>query len=161
MKPGSIYAAFKSKENLYKLTLAHYFDCQHTLFAHEVTRADSPLAALVEKIRQIGDADEDDPSRYTCMLIKTVVSATDDDQALADVARGFRTKMELEMVSAFDAAKTLGEISASADSAYLAHRYQRDIMILQVDAQMKLDPEFFALQVERVARSYESMRVSS
>lgn len=160
MKPGSIYAAFKSKENLYKLTLAHYFDCQHTLFSQEVTQAASPLAALVEKIRQIGEAEEDDPRRWTCMLIKTVVSATDENQALAEIARGFRANMEREMVAAFDSAKTLGELSENVDTGYLAHRYQRDIMILQVDAQMGLDPHSYASQVERTAQSYERMRVS-
>lgn len=159
MKPGSIYAAFKSKENLYALALEHYFKRSHGMFASEITKAASPLKALVGKIREIAKAEDGDPRRFTCMLVKTVVNATIEDQALADIARSFRAEMEGEMSKAFEASIELGELPDHANSKQLARLYHSDMMLLQIDAQMKMDPKLFAEQVERTARSYEAMRV--
>ena len=48
MKPGSIYAAFSSKENLYLLALERYFARSRAGFRDQVARAALPLNALAD-----------------------------------------------------------------------------------------------------------------
>ena len=93
MKPGSIYAAFKSKENLYALALEKYFKTSQSVFQEGVLESPSPLKGLVDMIRAMGRAKEGEPMRRPCMLIKAVITGTDDTEKTAELARGYRNKM--------------------------------------------------------------------
>lgn len=73
MKPGSIYAAFTSKENLYLLALERYFNASCTRFRTQMTQAQSPLAALAEQFRAYARLAPDAMARQACMLTKTLI----------------------------------------------------------------------------------------
>ena len=62
MKPGSIYAAFSSKENLYLLALERYFARSRAGFRDQVARAALPLNALA------------DPNRLACRFQANVTA---------------------------------------------------------------------------------------
>ena len=161
MKPGSIYAAFKSKENLYALALEQYFNTSQAAFYDGVLGSPSPLKGLVGMIRAMGHAKEGERMRRPCMLIKAVVTATDDTAETAELARGYRKKMDQNMVAAFEKAQEIGELSADADAAAIAQTYQTDVTGLQIDAQMGLGEGRFQEKVETVAKRYESLAARS
>lgn len=160
MKPGSIYSAFSSKENLFNLVLERYFVHNRDTFTREVTNAQSPLTALVNKIREIALAQEGDPQRLVCMLVRTVLNATCDDRVAADNAGQYRVLMQAEMARAFEKAMELGELSSNIDPKELARNYQSHMMLLQIDAHLELDPDKFGRFVEETAQEYEKMRVA-
>ncbi|MDO7728229.1 MAG: TetR/AcrR family transcriptional regulator, partial [Loktanella sp.] len=54
MKPGSIYAAFSSKENLFNLSLERYFTSNRDEFRKFMAAADTPLTGLANFLRKIG-----------------------------------------------------------------------------------------------------------
>jgi len=58
MKPGSIYAAFSSKENLYLLALERYFETVRDQFRGYMAQAASPLGGLAAFIRTFGHLPE-------------------------------------------------------------------------------------------------------
>lgn len=159
MKPGSIYAAFSSKENLFSLALERYFVQNRDAFVLDIASAASPLAALVEYIRTIASAGTSDPQCHACMLVKTVLNATNDERAIVNKARQYLKLMEQEMCAAFEKAKALGELPLDLDTVQLARKYQSDITALRVDAHLKVDAKKFACTVEDVAQTYEAMRL--
>ncbi|AXI48067.1 TetR/AcrR family transcriptional regulator [Sulfitobacter sp. SK012] len=157
MRSGSIYAAFKSKENLYALALEQYFQNSQNAFEKDVLEAQSPLAGLVAMIRRISQAD--DILRRPCMLIKAVINATDDTAEIAGIARDYRKRMVENMVQGFEKARQLGELQSNSEPKALASQYQTDVIGLQVEAQMGADTQHFANRVEETARRYERLQV--
>lgn len=157
MRSGSIYAAFKSKENLYALALERYFMASQMAFERDVLNAPSPLGGLVEMIRRTGRCG--DMLQRPCMLIKAVITATDDTAETAELARDYRNQMDCNMVEGFRKAQELGELPPETDVAELAHRYQTVVMGLQIEAQMSPDAEQFTMTVEREADQFASLRM--
>ena len=161
MKPGSIYAAFKSKDNLYALALRQYFESSQDIFVEHVLEGPSPLAGLVGMIRRMGQAKEGDPVRRPCMLIKAVINATDDTAEAAELARGYRARIDQNMREAFSRAQKLGELPTDVDPEALAQQYQTDVTGLQIEATMKIDQTDFQRSVEAKAKHYEDMRLNA
>ena len=158
MRSGSIYAAFKSKDNLYALALERYFTASQMAFGRDVLNAPSPLDGLVEMIRRTGRCG--DMLQRPCMLIKAVITATEDTAETAELARGYRNQMDRNMVDGFKKAQELGELPLETDVADLAHQYQSVVTSLQIEAQMTPDEEQFAKTVERQANQFASLRVT-
>ena len=158
LRSGSIYAAFKSKENLYALALERYFSASQTAFERDVLNAASPLDGLVEMIRRTGRCG--DMLQRPCMLIKAIITATEDTADTAELARDYRNQMDRNMVEGFKKAQELGELPPDADVAELAHQYQSVVTSLQIEAQMTPDAEQFSKTVERQADRFASLRVT-
>ena len=158
MRSGSIYAAFKSKENLYALALERYFTASQRAFEKDVLDASSPLEGLVEMIRRIGR--KGDMLGQPCMLIKAVITATEDTAETAELARNYRRQMDENMKRGFLKALEIGEIASETDVDALSHQYQSDVLGLQIEAQMVMDRESFAETVAKKAQEYADLRVS-
>lgn len=135
MKPGSIYAAFDSKENLYLLAMERYFDASRGRFRAQMAAAASPLAGLAAQFRTFVDLVEGEPSRQACMLMKTLVDTTSTDPKIAQVSQSYLDEMRTEFARAFRAAQAAQEIPAQADPDRLARRYQANITALRVELQ--------------------------
>ena len=133
MKPGSIYAAFKSKENLYLLALEKYFTASRTLFRDNAARAASPLQMLADHLRAYPMLPTNDAARQACMLTKTMVDTRTTDPVIAARSREYMGAMRTEFTTVFAKAKAQGELPADADPARLARRYQANITALRLE----------------------------
>ena len=133
MKPGSIYAAFDSKENLYLLAIERYFNLSRARFRAEAAASASPLACLAAQFRNYVKLAEGDPSRQACMLMKTLVDTKSTDPKIAQVSQRYLDEMRAEFTQAFKAAQQGDEIPATADPDRLARRYQANITALRVE----------------------------
>jgi AcrR family transcriptional regulator len=144
MKPGSIYAAFQSKENLYLLAMARYFDVSRQGFRAQMAAATSPLAGLAAQFQAYAKLADADPSRHACMLMKTLIDTKATDLQLAQASQEYLERMCDEFARVFDAARTAGEIPMDADPKRLARRYQANITALRVELQRGLPPSDIA-----------------
>ncbi len=160
MKPGSIYAAFTSKENLYLLALRRYFEKSRAGFRDQLARAASPLDALAEQFRTYGRLAPDDLARQACMLTKTMVDTRTTDPAIADTTRDYLTAMQNEFVAAFVAAQNAGELPASADPNRLARRFQANVTALRLAMHQGMDTEDFNQLAEDMASEIDDKRVT-
>lgn len=157
MRSGSIYAAFKSKEKLYGLALQRYFEASQMAFEQDVLNAASPLNGLVEMIKRIGRCG--DVLQRPCMLIKAVITATEDTADTAELARSYRNQMDENILEGFRKAKEKGELPTHLDVGEIAHQYQSDVVGLQIEAQTYLNVDQFTKHVERKAAYYAAMRI--
>ncbi|MGO4906923.1 TetR/AcrR family transcriptional regulator [Pseudorhodobacter sp. W20_MBD10_FR17] len=135
MKPGSIYAAFESKENLYLLAMTRYFNASRQGFRAEMAKATSPLSGLAAQFQNYANLADGSQSRQACMLMKTLIDTKSTDPKIAGVSQDYLCQMTQEFAAAFEAARTKGELAADADPARLARRYQANLTALRVELQ--------------------------
>ncbi|MFU1477756.1 TetR/AcrR family transcriptional regulator [Roseovarius sp. C7] len=158
MKPGSIYAAFTSKESLYLAALEQYFTRNHSAIETALACGTSPLRALADHLRTTArNATEAAPSQ-ACMLVKTILNATAEDTAIAEAARLYLSRMGALFSKAFRHALDLGELPPETDIARLARRYQANITALRIEAEGGTDPQALAELAEDMAADLEALR---
>jgi AcrR family transcriptional regulator len=128
-RPGSFYAAFGSKEALYKLALQQYAQ-EGREKINVLCAAHGPLAALQAYPRIVVE----DPAMggHACMLAKTFLELKGQDHALAGVAHELLVGMEQKFATLFRAAQDAGDIAADRNPEKLARRYQSDLLGLRV-----------------------------
>ena len=132
LNPGSIYAAFGSKDALFELAMDQYA----TDGADRIKDLEStlgPLGTLKEFPRVV--IGSDDAPAKACMLAKTVLELRGRDHRLATVANRHLEMMEGRFVELFQRAQSAGEIDQTHDAKTLARRYQSDLMGLRISAE--------------------------
>lgn len=140
MKPGSIYAAFQSKETLFRLALAEYFEQNTTALDQTIETARSPLQGLADYVRaQV--VQKNGTRAPACMLAKTVMEMADDPGPLGDDARENLRKMADRFAKIYRSAQATGELETDADPDRLARRLQVKLMGLTIFALRDDDPD--------------------
>lgn len=161
MRPGSIYATFGSKGQLFQEALERYArlalaELERTLAAHA-----SPLAGLATYLRQLGGlCDQTLPSR-ACMLVKSLLELGEREQAARDNVEALLAAMEKRFIDGFTQAQQLGELDSRLDPTRLGRRLQAEVMGLRSFAQRDIDSETVHALAEDMASSLEALRDSA
>lgn len=158
MKPGSIYAAFKSKENLYLLAMERYFCRFRDQFRDRLASAASPLQALADHLRSYAALSSGDANGQACMLVKSFVDTRSTDPAIAERAQGYLAEMRGEIAAGFERARALGEIAGESDCAGLARRYQAYVNALRLELHQGIAPEELRALADSLAGEIEALR---
>lgn len=132
LKPGSFYAAFGSKDALFKLALEKYaMDGRERLKA--LAHAHGPIKALQRFPAMV--VENDDAPAKACMLTKTLLELHAHNHPLAHEANLHLLRMEAQFSELFQQAQATGDIEGSHDPHVLARRYQSDLLGLRVSAE--------------------------
>lgn len=158
MKPGSIYAAFKSKEALYLAALDRYFDRNLSVLAHLHDNAASPLSALAGFLRGFAGQALDDPNRQACMLVRTMLDMSQEEGVIGARAREHLDAMLDKITQIFAAAQQAGELPADADLPRLARRFQAEVTALRIEAHRGGDPAALVELAEDMAHDVERLK---
>lgn len=161
MRPGSIYAAFRSKEALFREVLAVYANVLREDFGRMVARSPSVLDGIAEFIRRAGTRPPNDPPSRACMLVKTLLETNDDNSQVGQDARTYLAHMECAFEMAFERAIETGEISAENDARRLARKLQTGIFGLKVYAQREDFNEVVLELAEDIAQEFLALRICS
>lgn len=152
MKPGSIYAAFESKENLYLLAISRYFEASREGFRAQMAKSTSPLAGLAAQFQSYIDLAGADRSRQACMLMKTLVDTKSTDPKIAKVSQNYLDQMCAEFAASFEAARDAGELPQDVDPKRLARRFQANVTALRVELMRGASKEDIAALAADMAR---------
>jgi AcrR family transcriptional regulator len=134
MRPGSIYAAFGSKDGLFKEALNNY---TQTGIAHLnccLEEASSPLKGLKEFVKHIVIRTKHGAPNGMCMLAKTISELTDEHQELLEEAQACFKKMESTFADVITQAQQCNEISPEKDPVKLARHLQVQVAGLRTYA---------------------------
>ncbi|NVD08648.1 TetR/AcrR family transcriptional regulator [Vibrio sp. JPW-9-11-11] len=134
MRPGSIYAAFGSKEALFKHALDNYTDNGKTLLQQCLNRHDSAIEALKHFTRLIVIESRTQAPNGMCMLAKTIAELTEEQHELLNYAKQCYQSMEQAFASVLEIAQQQGEIEADKDVHQLARHLQIQISGLRTYA---------------------------
>jgi len=158
MKPGSIYAAFTSKEALFLLTLERYFERGRDAFRTKMAHAVSPLDALAGHLRDLASEDFSDAGQCACMLVKTLLNAAPEDVVIRGAAQGYLDALREDMADVFERAVTRHELPRGTDTARLARLYQADVIQLRIEAQRGVAREELAALAEDMSQRLIGLR---
>lgn len=140
MKPGSIYAAFHSKEALFRATLDRYGARMTSELQALVEQSPSPLEALRDHLIGLADLSPCDRPSTACMLVKSLLEVSREGE-LRMVIEEHLDRVESVIAEAFEAAQRKGELRPDCDPVRLARRMQTYIFGLKVQAQRETDPD--------------------
>ena len=113
MRPGSIYATFGSKENLFKEALQHYASTFEVQFNKCLDQESSILGALKLFVKNaVIDTTGSAPSTM-CMLVKTIAELTEEQGELLAAAKQLLSGVESEFAKVISEAIARGELDES------------------------------------------------
>ncbi|MCY0094526.1 TetR/AcrR family transcriptional regulator [Hoeflea ulvae] len=158
MKPGSIYAAFSSKQALYLAALERYFETSRTAFASGLQNQMSPLKALSDYLLQLARSRSEDPKGRACMLIKTLIDTGSTDATISGKANAYLEDIQADFAAAFDRAKQIGELPQELDSRRLARRYQSNINALRIELHRGMPQDEILALAEDMVDDLERLR---
>lgn len=159
MKPGSIYAAFHSKEQLYSSAMQSYFEVARDAFREEMSLAASPLTGLADLLRTYAQLPSDHPERQICMLMKTIIDTQTTEPALSHQAKEHLGAIRTEIAAVFEDARKKGEIPVNSDCNRLAQRFQANLNALRVELHQSIEGQDLKPLAEDMAQEVQRLRV--
>ena len=160
MRPGSIYAAFKSKEALFTEALDLYFQKGQRTLSDHLAQADDSIAALEAHLRSFVNPDGSPDHPQACMIVKTILETSVPSPSLADYARRLFDRTRDGFQKIFERAQAKGDIGAEWDVAQLARKYQADITTLRLGNHIAEDPKGNQDLAEMFAANLNALRKS-
>ena len=161
LKPGSIYAAFGSKEALYAEALTLYSTATSGQLQDLLAKADTPLSGLANHVRRLGNIKKASTPSNACMLVKTLLELPEHNQQLRHTTEELMRKTETIFREAFEKAKATGEIEETADVEFLAARIQSQIYLLRSKAERGDAEKLVPKLAETIAREVEALSTQS
>ncbi|MCP3870793.1 MAG: TetR/AcrR family transcriptional regulator [Gammaproteobacteria bacterium] len=120
LNPGSIYAAFQSKEGLFLASLNHYGAKSLAQISSAIAAAETPLEGIRKYLHQLAARSSDPESRRGCFLVNTVLElAHRDEKVRASVNRHFDA-IEQCFREALQRAQQAGELRGDRDPEAMA-----------------------------------------
>lgn len=143
MRPGSIYATFGNKDGLFSEALARYAEQGGLELAEHMGRYDCIVDGLQDYLRSMAASCSDADARPSraCMIVKTLLEASNTHPALADQANVILGAIERSLEELLERAKARGELVAAADCGRLARLLQAQIMGLRAMAERHPEPQ--------------------
>ena len=140
MHPGSIYAAFGSKDKLFKESLNRYAADGAKRLADCMAQKDTVLEGLRHFIHTVIVCNRTTAPSGMCMIVKTVAELTQNDSPdLLAHATSILEGIEASFALLFKKAIDSGEISAKKEPVELARYLQIQIIGLRTYAQITSD----------------------
>ncbi len=158
MRPGSIYATFGSKEDLFREALERYAERTMAELDRVMAADASPLGGIVTYIRKLGGLRDRDETCQACMLVKSLLEFSEREQAAHPRVENLLARMERRFTERLRDAYAAGEIAADLDPRRLGRRLQADIIGLRTYAQRDVDKQAVRDLAEDIARDWERLR---
>ncbi|MCL7942635.1 TetR/AcrR family transcriptional regulator [Marinobacter sp. ATCH36] len=143
MRPGSIYATFGNKDGLFGEALAAYAQQGGVDLQEHLAGFASVLDGLQSYLRHVArrsSPEEVSPSR-ACMIVKTLLEASNTNTAIADQANAILGVIEQSLTDLLEQAKTRGELMPDTNCARLARLLQAQLIGLRSFAQRDISAE--------------------
>ncbi|MCP5407582.1 MAG: TetR/AcrR family transcriptional regulator [Chromatiaceae bacterium] len=120
LNPGSIYAAFKSKEELFLATLDHYGEASAEKISLALKASDSPLQGIRNYFRQLATTTTNPKAQQSCLLVNTILELAHRNTKVRQRVNAHFEVIESCFRSALQAAHDSGELSADKDPTEVA-----------------------------------------
>lgn len=161
MRPGSIYATFGSKDGLFSEALASYAQQGGADLSEHMAGYDSIVEGLQAYLRKIAGscADIDCAPARACLIVKTLLEASNTNPALYSQAQSVLAAIEASFAELLESARNRGEIAAQTDCRRLARLLQSQIMGLRSMAERNLSATELERLGDDMAAILESYRI--
>jgi len=132
LKPGSLYAAFESKQGLFLATLDRYGADSADKLSQYLKNADSPLSAIEAYFDQLVDIIESRSEQNSCFLVNTVLELSRRDVQVREHINKHFEELESIFLTSLKKAQEKGELGSDVDCETLAAFLMNNIWGLRV-----------------------------
>lgn len=137
MRPGSIYAAFGSKDNLFKEALNFYAQQSKEHLAKCMAEEPNIMSGLKLFMNRVAISNEHTAPNGMCMIVKSIAELTEfESPDLLALAKKILVNVERAFTDIFQQAINHGEINADKDPGELARFFQIQLIGLKTYAQI-------------------------
>ncbi len=120
LKPGSLYAAFDSKQSLFLAALEHYTDQRLESIRRILEEADSPLQGIRDYFNMLARYAGGAHAGRGCLLVNTILELSRQDTAVKGRVNAHLDRIEALFRVALEEAQQCGELPADRDPEQLA-----------------------------------------
>lgn len=120
LSKSSFYQAFRSKHDLFAVTLDHYTDCLSTKLANDLAVSDSGLGFIERTFLGVVESARQKTGLKGCFLINTASEFGQANDEIAELTLSGLRKMERVFTRALVKAQQDGEIPTTKDPKALA-----------------------------------------
>jgi TetR/AcrR family transcriptional repressor of nem operon len=131
LKPGSLYAAFKSKEGLFLAALDHYAQRSCARLRAVLAEAPDPLQGVERVFEQLADGGRREAQRG-CLLVNSVLEVGRLNPVVQARARAHLADIEALLREALEQAQTKGQLATDKSPESLAKFLMTTIWGLRV-----------------------------
>jgi TetR/AcrR family transcriptional repressor of nem operon len=139
LKPGSIYAAFKSKEGLFSSSLELYGQRSLEQLKRCLDQGVTPLQGVRLFIQKIAEEITNDGKKRGCFLVNTALEMSPHNEFIRQQVNQQLAAIESIMIDALQSAQDSGELSKRYTPAVLAKHIMVNIWGLRVLGQTNSD----------------------
>ncbi|MCT8986329.1 TetR/AcrR family transcriptional regulator [Shewanella phaeophyticola] len=156
MRPGSIYAAFGSKADLFHQTLIHYAQTSAHVLNEQLAQHDHAWDGLKQYLRGlIVPCSAQVPSEL-CMVMRTLAELDESHQETLDIAKDLLTQVENRFANIVEQAQQQGDLSAEFDKQKIAKKLQVHIIGLRSYLKATGDTDTVSQQLEEFFTQLEA-----
>lgn len=119
LKPGSIYAAFKSKQGLFLATLDHYGQQSIEEITYTLSAAETPMTGLRNLFNQLAAAAISEGAERSCFLVNTVLEVTRHDAMVREKINEYFDIIESKIRHTLELAQSSGELGSDKEPEIL------------------------------------------
>lgn len=150
LKPGSLYAAFKSKEGLFLATLDHYGKRSAEDIGQALSASSSPLEGVRSFLGRIGEYAAEPDSRRSCFLVNTILEVARHNPRVRERVNHHLEVIEGLFRQSLESARRRGELGADKDPAALAAFIMTSIWGLRVLLAAGAEPDRVRIVVRQL-----------
>ncbi|WP_417827335.1 TetR/AcrR family transcriptional regulator [Thalassospira sp.] len=159
LKPGSIYAAFGSKKDLFAEALKFYSAGVEEEFRDFMAQSRSPLSGLIGYVRSITASGATKMPSNACMVFKTALEMANEEPDLKELAARQLSNVADLFAETFDAARKAGEIAPDTDPHRAALKLQTSITGLRGMIESGLARDDVENLIDDIVSDIERLRV--
>jgi len=142
LRPGSIYATFGSKDNLFKEAIYHYAATTGDLLQDCLDQSATPLTGLKLFIKKLIVDNLDGKPSCMCMIVKSLCELTEsDNKELLDEVKNILANIESRLAGIITEAIDADELDKNKDAIELASYLQIQIIGLRTYASVNNNKE--------------------
>jgi len=141
LQPGSIYAAFKNKRNLFLLSLDYYFENLYSALSCILQSEEAPLKRIRHFFDYILSQKNADKELKSCLLVNTLLEMPPEDSEINQRVSVMFTKIESEFSEVLKLAQKEGSLISGGRPEAMAKMLMSGIFGLQVYNRMNPDPQ--------------------
>ena len=131
LNPGSIYAAFDSKEGLFLESMEFYGNRSLTALKDSINHAESPTKGIADFFRTLINKTQDRDD-MGCLVVNTLLEMSSHNETIQLHANKHLNAVEAELCKALEKAKILDELAPDVDPKTLAKYLMVNIWGLRV-----------------------------
>lgn len=150
LQPGSLYAAFKNKRNLFLQSLDHYFTALHASVIKLLQSDRPPIQRIHDFFDHLLEQTDQDTESKGCLLVNTLLEIPTDDEEINERVSKMLKTVETEIRQVLGEAQHQGNLAPSQKPEELARMLITGIFGLRVYNRMQPDKKAMQTVVDNL-----------